>query len=119
VDDLVDLGTVEVIDPNEVLPNIDAHGYLQGVYQGTIKPNGSRLRAAIAALPFERPKLSAIAVGTANDLADRLMHALQATNKVINARPMQVIEAPKPVEAEPLDHSGPFPANNKSRFRRI
>jgi hypothetical protein len=29
------------------------------------------------------------------DLADKLMHALQASEKVINARPMPVIEAPK------------------------
>jgi hypothetical protein len=37
--------------------------------------------------------------------------------KVINSRPVQVIEAPK--EAEPLDHSGPFAVDNKSRFRRF
>ena len=79
-----------------------------------VKPNGSRLRAAIASLPFEKPKLRAIAVGNGNDLADRLIAAIAATNQVNNARPMQVIEdptAPQVVEAqvdEPPDHSGPF-----------
>jgi hypothetical protein len=46
------------------------------------------------------------------------IRALQATNKVINARPMQVIEPPK-AEAglsadEVPDHSGPF-----TRLRRF
>ena len=67
-------------------------------------------------------KLRAIAVGNGNDLADRLIAAIAATNKVNNDRPMQVIEPPK-VEAgelEPLpDHSKPFAQNSKSRFRRI
>jgi hypothetical protein len=108
-------------EPEDELPDIDAHRYLQGVYRGQIKPNGSRLRAAIASLPFEKPKLAVHAQITGNDLADRLMRALQATNKVIEGRPMQVIEPPK-AEAvqvdEPPDHSKPFPVDSKSRFRR-
>jgi hypothetical protein len=37
--------------------------------------------------------------------------------KVINSRPVQVIDA-KPVDEVP-DHSGPFAQNTKSRFRRL
>ena len=118
MEDLVDLGTVEVIDPNEVLPDIDAHGYLQGVYRGQIKPNGSRLRAAIASLPFEKPKLAVVVTNREGDLADRLMAALQATNKVISSRPMQ-IEATPVIEADEVDHSKPFAQNSKHRFRRF
>ncbi len=122
MEDLIDLSTVEVIDPDEVPPNIDAHGYLQGVYRGQIKPNGNRLRAAIAALPFERPKLGSVIVTNGNDLAGRLMYALQATNKVIDSRPTQVIEAPKaasaPTEPEPPNHSMVFPPVSRGGFRK-
>jgi hypothetical protein len=85
VDDLVDLRSV--ISGDDVLPDIDAHGYLQGVYRGQIKPSGSRLRAAIASLPFEKPKLSALALVSKDDLVDRLTQALAASANVINSRP--------------------------------
>jgi hypothetical protein len=107
---------------DEILPEIDAHSYLQGIYRGQIKPSNSRLRAAIASLSFEKPKLAVVANVRENDLADRLMHALQASGRVINGRATQVIEPPK-AEAtqvdQPLDHSKPFAQNSKHRFRRV
>jgi hypothetical protein len=110
-------------EPDEVLPEVDAHGYVQGVYRGTIQPNGSRLKAAIAALPFERPKLAVTAITSTEDLATRLEAAIAATGKVIDGRPAQVLPPPKPVETpqvvEPLDHSKPFAVDNKSRWRRF
>jgi hypothetical protein len=39
----------------------DALGYLQAVYRGKIVAESQRMRAAIGALPFERPKLSVTA----------------------------------------------------------
>jgi hypothetical protein len=105
----------------QVSTNATSLEFLQAIYRDPMQPVQRRMRAASAALPFERPTLSAIAVGTANDLADRLMHALQASAKVINGRAMQVIEAPKAeqvIEAEP-DHSGPFAQNSKHRWRRF
>jgi hypothetical protein len=110
------------VEPDEELPDVDAHGYLQGVYRGQIKPNGSRLRAAIAALPFEKPKLAVVAQVTENDLAERLMQAIAASQQVREAQRMKVIEAPRVEPSqihEPLDHSGPFTVDNKTRFRRI
>jgi hypothetical protein len=112
------------VEPDEVLSDIDAHGYLQGVYRGQIKPNNSRMRAAIAALPFEKPKLAVVATTTTGDLADRLMHALTATQQVIEDRKtMKVIEHEPKVEAaspdEVPDHSGPFVHNAKHRWRRF
>jgi len=47
------------------------------------------MRAAAAALPFEHPKLAVVAQVSENDLAERLMQAIQARAKIINARPMQ------------------------------
>src|ERR1700746_3744559 len=52
-----------------VLPDVDAHGYLQGVYRGTIKPEHWRMRAAIECLPFERPKLAVVASFDGDDFA--------------------------------------------------
>jgi hypothetical protein len=45
---------------------LDALGYLQAVYRGKIVAEHQRMKAAIEALPFERPRLSAnanVAVG--------------------------------------------------------
>lgn len=106
------------VEPDEVLPDIDAHGYLQGVYRGTIKPNGSRLRAAMASLRFERPKLAVVASVREKDLADRMIRAIAESGIVIEGRAVRVIES-SPVEPSPdptpaPDHSGPF-----VRFRRF
>ena len=76
-------------------------------------------------MQFEKPKLQAISVSREDDFAERLERARQAkiaSDKVIEARPVQVVEAPKPVEATPEpppDHSKPFAHDNKNRFRRL
>src|SRR5215475_1800998 len=63
-------------------------------------------------------------MGNRNQSLGRTRRAIAASAKVIDARPVQVIERPKAdaglstVEGEPLDHSRPFPVDNKSRFRR-
>jgi hypothetical protein len=37
---------------------LDALGYLQAVYRGKIIAEAQRMKAAIEALPFERPRLA-------------------------------------------------------------
>jgi hypothetical protein len=85
------------------------------------------LRAAIAALPFEKPKLAVVAnIGGEHDLGAALTRAIEQSNKVLDRREMKTIEA-TPIETPPInsetlpiiDHSKPFPTNNKSRFRRF
>jgi len=97
--------------------------FIQAVYRDPTQPIQRRMRAAAAALPFEHPKLAVVAQVTETDLAERLMQALAARAKAINARPVQVIEAPKAEAglptAEAPDHSKPFAQNFKSRFRRL
>src|SRR5882672_11735727 len=105
-------------EPEDILPDIDAHGYLQGVYRGQIKPNGNRLRAAIASIQYEKPKLGAVIVGSAGDLAERLEHAVKASQKVINSQVrQQIIEhEPSPVSEAPEpapDHAKPFASDLK------
>jgi hypothetical protein len=82
------------------------------------------MRAAQAAIPFEHPKFAVIARVREDDLAERLMRALQASGKVINARPVQMIEAPKAdaglPTAEVPDHSihtAPVSRNGFSKRR--
>jgi hypothetical protein len=54
----------------------NALDYLQDVYRGRRQAEPWRMRAAIAALQFESPKLSATAVLTSEDFADRLERAI-------------------------------------------
>ena len=44
--------------PVQSEPEVDALGYLQSVYRGRRLAEGPRMRAAIACLPFERPRLT-------------------------------------------------------------
>lgn len=65
----------------QVMPDIDALSYLQGVYRGTIIPNPARLSAARAAVEFEKPKLRAVIVGEGLDLVDLLNAAVERSRK--------------------------------------
>jgi hypothetical protein len=69
---------------------INALGYLQSIYRNPMELTGVRIRAAVEALPYENPRLSAIAVGrlTGEDFATRLDRAVEASNraKLIEAR---------------------------------
>ena len=64
--------------------------YLQKIYRDPTQPTPVRMRAAIEALAFENPRMSAVSVGyISNDtFAQRLDRAIDASNraKVIEGR---------------------------------
>ena len=97
--------------------------FLQAIYRDPLQPIQRRMRAAQAAIAYEHPRLAVVARVREEDLADRMRRAIEATAKVINARPTQVLPPPKPVEepqiAEVPDHSKPFAHDNKSRWGRF
>jgi hypothetical protein len=77
------------------------------------RPVRAKDRPSLSTDPRIPAKLAIVANVSEADLADRLARALEASAKVINARPMQVIEGPKadagvPTEEAP-DHSMVIP----------
>jgi hypothetical protein len=67
--------------------------YLQGVYQGRLRFEPHRFRAANAALPFESPKLAVAAViHPDGDIAARLERAIARANGGSLRPAVQVIE---------------------------
>ena len=96
---------VEILPPVEDMSPLD---FLKGVYRNEKLPLHARLRAAADAAPFCHAKLAVHAQITGNDLAERLMRALEATQKVSNARLVQVIEHEPKADAGYLPKSRPF-----------
>jgi hypothetical protein len=60
--------------------------FLQAVYRDRCQPMHRRMRAAIAALPFEHPKLAVTAVVGTEGFAARLEAARERAAKVIELR---------------------------------
>jgi hypothetical protein len=68
---------------------LDALSYLQAVYQGKIIAEPPRMRAAIEALPFERPRLAVTANVDGKDFAKRMEQIMdeRGLSPFIDARP--------------------------------
>jgi hypothetical protein len=82
---------IEFEDDPEVLgDNISSLAFLQAVYRCPNQTPHVRMKAAIAALPYEHPKLAVTAVvdGT-EDLGARLHRAIQRSAKVIAVRAIE------------------------------
>jgi hypothetical protein len=105
-----------MIDDDEPAISIGSTPYtslevLQAIYRNEDLPLPVRARAAMAALPFEHPKLAVTAITTPQDFAARLDEAIKrsAAAKVIDAAP----------EPRSLPPSGPAPTPAGAPFSRL
>jgi hypothetical protein len=96
--------------------------FLQTIYRNPEVPLPVRMRAAALSLPFESPKLAVIATLNAGDFADQLDRAVQASRKIIEAKPLieansaaDVSSDTKPL-VQPLN--GHKPSVPDRRYRR-
>jgi hypothetical protein len=87
---------------------------LRAVYRNSSLPLTTRMRAAIAALPFESPKLAVTAVVSEQDFAAVLDRRL----KRIEEMKANAIEATPVIDGEKVDVRLP-PRLPDRRFRRI
>ena len=84
--------------PDEVIDNPEnAHALLRAVYQNPEVPLSVRMRAAMACLPFETPKLAVTAQITEQDFATLLDRRLKrlAELKLIESNGSRVIDQPE------------------------
>ena len=94
-------------------PKANSLEFLQAIYRNPSLALPVRMRAAIAALPHEVPRLAVTALVNEQSFAEmlerRLKRMAEAEDKPINGNPQpQTIEAPKPL-----------PRLNDRRYRRI
>jgi hypothetical protein len=92
--------------------------FLQGIYNDPKQSTSTRMRAAIECLPFENPKVSAVAIShmDGQDFASALDRCI-ARSGIKPLPPPKVIEA-RPVEQLPAEElKGPMP-HYRNNFRR-
>src|SRR5262249_58477816 len=96
--------------------------FLEAVYSNEELPLSARLKAASDAAQYVHPKL-AVTANVVGDFADRLDRAIEASRKVIEAKPM--IEAndtvSDPSDTKPVaqpSNGGHKPSIPDRRFRR-
>jgi len=85
---------VEAVD----IADGDGLALLQSIYRSASRPLAVRLRAAIAALPFERPKLAVVAKVEGADFADQLDRAI-ARSKAAQPTTIENTTTPRAIPA--------------------
>ena len=95
-----------------VINSESAHALLESVYQNPEIPLAVRMRAALAALPFESPKLAVTAQVSESDFAALLDRRLKRIEE------MKLIEA-KPTNGAPVEIKQPLPRAVDRTLRRI
>ena len=101
-------------DPLQLNANASGLEGLQAVYRNPSLPLQMRIRAMIAALPFETPKLAVTATVSENDFATLLDRRLRRIEEMKS----KAIETTPVIDGEKVDVHLP-PVLPDRRFRRI
>jgi hypothetical protein len=104
----------------ELEPNATSLTLLQAIYRSATIPLTTRMRAAIASIQFEHPKLAVTATVQAGDFADQLEQAIERSRKVlpmIEVKPMDNVSSDNPSETK-RPSNGVKPMIPDRRFRR-
>jgi hypothetical protein len=106
--------------PLEIPPNGTSLDLLRAVYRNPSIPLPTRMRAAIAALPHEAPRLAVTAVVNEQDFATLLEARINNYERIANGgtnEPVPQIETPRPkpeIEVRPVR-----PHVVDRRYRRV
>ena len=104
-----------VMNPNRALE------FLQAIYMDDELPLLTRVRVAIACLPFETPKLAMVAQVSDQDFATLLDQRIAHYEKMklIEANGAKLIDA-QPINGKPqIETKPPLARTNDRRFRRF
>ena len=82
----------------ELAPGETSLSFLQRVYRSVTQPMSRRMQAAVAALPHEHPKLSAVATVNmnGNDFAALLERSTERSRAAPDFKPIGYASAPEP-----------------------
>src|SRR5262245_34023662 len=85
---------IEAQEAIQIGPEANALDLLRSIYRNAGLPLTTRMRAAMAALPFEIPKLAVIAQIQEQDLATVLDRRLERLKQMRNGNEAKLIEPP-------------------------
>ncbi|UGY27316.1 hypothetical protein HU675_0011455 [Bradyrhizobium septentrionale] len=86
------LANVTVVDEIEVPAAASSLDFLRAVYADPNQPISRRIRCAVAALPFEHPKLAVTAVVSGEGFAAKLEEARARAAKAICFQKVEVLK---------------------------
>jgi hypothetical protein len=100
------------------LEPVTALQLLQSVYQNPTVGLTTRMRAAMACLPFEVPKLAVTALISESDFATVLDRRLKHLEEIRNGKLIEAQPEPEPIEAPQTEVKAPTPSINFRSLRR-
>jgi hypothetical protein len=109
----------------QLRPDATSIDLLRAVYRSTSLPLPVRLRAAIAALPHEVPRLAVTALVNEQSFAEILDRRLKRIKEIENGNGNQIEAKPQQVEIQPMlprstvEVRPPLAPTNDRRFRRF
>jgi hypothetical protein len=121
VDAVLDQIEAQQTDRFDLEPNATSLTLLQKIYRSAAIPLSTRMRAAIAAIQFEHPKLAVTATVEAGDFADQLEQAVKRSRTVIEAKPINNISSDNiPTDTKPVvqPSNGHKPSIPDRRYRK-